>query len=81
MFVSPMLTAIIPGLGENWPHCSSHAKLIVPDSILEYVSQDDADYAVRKLDNRELRGVPVRVEVDVGTLRCPLLCYLSDIVT
>jgi len=34
--------------------------------ILEYVSQDDADYAVRKLDNRELRGVPVRVEVDRG---------------
>jgi hypothetical protein len=33
-------------------------------SILEYITQDDADYAVKKLDGRDLRGVPVRVEPD-----------------
>ncbi|KAF8323081.1 hypothetical protein DL93DRAFT_2162277 [Clavulina sp. PMI_390] len=34
--------------------------------VLEYVTQDDADYAVRKLDGRELRGVSVHVDADRG---------------
>jgi len=32
--------------------------------ILEYLSRDDADRAVKELDNKELRGRPVRVALD-----------------
>lgn len=33
-------------------------------SILEYLSRDDADRAVRELDGKDLRGRPVRVALD-----------------
>ncbi|KAF8330051.1 uncharacterized protein EI90DRAFT_2996784, partial [Cantharellus anzutake] len=40
--------------------------------ILEYVTQEDADDAVRKLDGKDLRGVSVRVEHgDVSCSHCP----------
>lgn len=45
---------------------SSVSSYIFQISVLEYVTQDDADYALRKLDNRELRGIAVRVEPDVS---------------
>lgn len=41
--------------------------------VLEYLTQDDADYAVKKLDGRELRGISVRVEPDV----CLSLIFLT----
>lgn len=34
-------------------------------SILEYLSRDDADRAVKELDGKDLRGQPVRVAMDV----------------
>lgn len=78
MFRSLTLIAIIPALGEKWRHRSYHAIafLIALGSVLEYITQDDADYAVRKLDNKELRGVPVRVEADVGDPNHHLLSYI-----
>jgi hypothetical protein len=33
-------------------------------SILEYLSRDDADRAVKDLDSKDLRGRPVRVALD-----------------
>ena len=38
--------------------------------ILEYLSREDADRAVKELDGRDLRGQPVRVELfgDVSAL-------------
>ena len=42
-------------------------KLLMPISdfyrILEYLSRDDADYAVKSLDGKELRGQVLRVTV------------------
>lgn len=48
----------------------SHYRRYLPSqrSVLEYVTQDDADYAVKKLDGRELRGITVRVEPDVSVI-------------
>lgn len=37
-------------------------------SILEYVNYEDAEYAVRSLDGKELRGVPVHLSID--SVRC-----------
>ncbi len=34
------------------------------DSVLEYLSREDADRAVKELDGKELRGRPVRVALD-----------------
>ena len=34
------------------------------DSILEYLSREDAERAVKELDGRDLRGQPVRVAMD-----------------
>jgi hypothetical protein len=72
------LIAIILALGEDRWYRSYHAMafLMALGSVLEYITQDDADYAVRKLDNKELRGVPVRVEADVGNPNRRLLSYL-----
>ena len=36
------------------------------DSILEYLSREDAERAVKELDGRDLRGQPVRVALDAG---------------
>lgn len=33
-------------------------------SVLEYLSRDDADRAVKDLDGKDLRGRPVRVAYD-----------------
>ena len=33
-------------------------------SILEYLSREDAERAVKELDGRDLRGQPVRVALD-----------------
>lgn len=33
-------------------------------SILEYLSRDDAERAVKDLDGKDLRGRPVRVSLD-----------------
>ncbi|KAI0957751.1 hypothetical protein AcW1_006040 [Taiwanofungus camphoratus] len=35
------------------------------EGILEYLSRDDADRAVKELDGKDLRGQPVRVAMDV----------------
>jgi len=35
-------------------------------SVVEYLSQDDADMAVKTLDGREIRGYPVKVSHDVS---------------
>jgi len=34
------------------------------NSILEYLSREDADRAVKELDGKDLRGRPVRVALD-----------------
>lgn len=33
-------------------------------SVLEYLSREDADRAIKELDGKELRGRPVRVTLD-----------------
>ena len=37
---------------------------LTPSSILEYLSREDAERAVKELDGRDLRGQPVRVAMD-----------------
>ena len=61
---SQILTVTFPDKGESKPpfflfNCSSNYF-----SILEYLSRDDADHAIKELDGKELRGRPVRVTID-----------------
>lgn len=42
------------------------SRLMSYNSILEYLSRDDAERAVKDLDNRDLRGKVVRVAYDEG---------------
>lgn len=44
------------------PRNTSHISSTL--SILEYHTRDDAERAVKELDNRDLRGQPVRVALD-----------------
>ena len=37
---------------------------LISYSILEYLSREDAERAVKELDGRDLRGQPVRVALD-----------------
>jgi hypothetical protein len=39
-------------------------------SILEYMTRDDADRAVKDLDGKELRGSTVRVHIDETVCIC-----------
>lgn len=39
-------------------------------SVLEYLSRDDADRAVKDLDGKDLRGRPVRVAYDDTVCIC-----------
>lgn len=61
-----MLIATFQAKGEFTPTTICALLYLRIRSVLEYVTQDDADYALRKLDNRELRGIAVRVEPDVS---------------
>ncbi|KAF9527025.1 hypothetical protein CPB83DRAFT_816357 [Crepidotus variabilis] len=46
--------------------------------ILEYLSREDADRAVKELDNKDLRGRPVRVNYDDSVCSSPLdLLFLT----
>ena len=38
--------------------------MLTTRSILEYLSREDAERAVKELDGRDLRGQPVRVALD-----------------
>ena len=46
--------------------CAMNAQLMIFffPSILEYLSRDDAEHAIKHLDGKELRGQPVRVNMD-----------------
>ena len=46
--------------------------MLMNHSILEYLSREDAERAVKELDGRDLRGQPVRVALDreVGSVFC-----------
>lgn len=64
VFPSPISIANLPAKGAHFgcgvcPHAN---RLIL--SILEYLSREDADRAVKELDGKELRGRPVRVALD-----------------
>jgi hypothetical protein len=58
-------TVTSPATGE-WSEPSLHGHSLHCDflSILEYLSRDDADRAVKDLDSKDLRGRPVRVALD-----------------
>jgi hypothetical protein len=56
--------AILPEMGMlNSSFCLCFT-LTLPIRILEYLSRDDADRAVKELDGKDLRGRPVRVMLD-----------------
>lgn len=46
-------------------------------SVLEYISQEDADRAVKELDGRDLRGRPVRVALDDAVCRLFLMTFIA----
>lgn len=48
-------------------------------SVLEYLSREDADRAIKELDGRELRGRPVRVTLDDSVRECQKLSSSSVI--
>lgn len=48
-------------------------------SVLEYLSRDDADRAVRDLDGKELRGRPVRVSLDDYVRLIDFLVHISNL--
>ena len=50
--------------------------------ILEYLSREDADRAVKELDGKDLRGQPVRVDLydDVSTLPSTERRYILNVV-
>lgn len=45
------------------------------DSILEYLSREDAERAVKELDGRDLRGQPVRVNLDREVSHCTVSAF------
>jgi hypothetical protein len=47
----------------------------IPTSILEYITREDAERAVKELDGRDLRGRPVRVALD--DMVCSLTCFIA----
>jgi RNA recognition motif. (a.k.a. RRM, RBD, or RNP domain) len=47
----------------------------IPTSILEYITHEDAERAVKELDGRDLRGRPVRVALD--DMVCSLTRFLT----
>lgn len=62
-FLSQTSTAtfLVKGTPGHSCSCVSHS---VKFSVLEYLSRDDADRAVKDLDGKDLRGRPVRVAYD-----------------
>ena len=69
-FPSPILTAILPVKGISHSFWSSLSVLIQLVRILEYLSREDAERAVKELDGKDLRGQAVRVDLfgDVSLL-------------
>lgn len=51
-------------MGEFWNFALKVSQADYLPSILEYLSRDDADRAVKDLDGKDLRGRPVRVSLD-----------------
>lgn len=51
-------------MGEFWNFTLKVFQADYLPSILEYLSRDDADRAVKDLDGKDLRGRPVRVSLD-----------------
>ena len=58
-----MLTVMFQAKGELYMTCLSI--MITLCRIIEYPSKFDADDAVVRLDNKELKGIPVQVVADV----------------
>lgn len=58
-----MLTVMFQAKGELYKSLLSI--MITRCSIIEYPSKFDADDAVVRLDNKELKGIPVQVVADV----------------
>lgn len=63
--VFPLRILIATSLVKGTPSypCASLSHPVIL-SVLEYLSRDDADRAVKDLDGKDLRGRPVRVAYD-----------------
>ncbi|TCD68445.1 hypothetical protein EIP91_010731 [Steccherinum ochraceum] len=53
----------------------------VGEGILEYLSRDDADRAVKELDGKDLRGQAVRVAVLAPTTSVGMIVEMTDVTT
>lgn len=61
-----MLTVMFQAKGELY--MSLLSIMITGCRVIEYPSKFDADDAVVRLDNKELKGIPVQVVADVRTV-------------
>lgn len=64
VYPSQTLTVIFLATGKSSYHSFVSQRSDKRGRILEYLSRDDADRAIKELDNKELRGRPVRVIPD-----------------
>ena len=70
MSLSRISTATTSEKGTDYNPISCCVFLLsVVISILEYLTRDDAERAVKELDNRDLRGQSVRVNLDAEVSR------------